>query len=53
MRDKDAEMNLIPLAVSTVADASKLADLTANIKKMALPDSANKIALEVLKLVDE
>lgn len=53
VRDKDAEMNLIPLAISTVADASKLADLTANIKKMALPDSANKIALEVLKLADE
>ena len=48
--DAEAREKLIPLAMSTVADEALLKSLSANISKMALPDSARVIAEEVLKL---
>lgn len=53
VRDAEASDVLIQLALSTVADKEQLATLSQNILKLALPDSANKIALEVMKLIEE
>jgi len=50
VKDADAKEQLIPLAVSTVADSKRLSALHENILKLALPDSADIIAREVLKL---
>lgn len=48
--DKDARNQLIPTALSTVADESKLASLSGNVLKLAFHDSADIIAKEVFKL---
>lgn len=51
--DADAPRKLIQLAVETVYSASKLASLRENILKMALPNSAEIIAREVICLAEE
>lgn len=51
VRDAEADTKLLPVALDTVADTKKLKGLSTEIAKMALPDSANLIAKEVLKLV--
>ena len=51
--DADAPDTLLQLAFETVADDTRLQLLSANIKQMALPDSAEIIADEVLKLVEK
>lgn len=50
VKDSEAAEKLIPLAIATVADAAKLASLSENVLKMALPNSAEIIAKEILKL---
>ena len=50
VKDVEAAKLLLPLAVDTVQDAAKLQSLHENILKMALPDSAEIIAKEVLAL---
>ena len=50
VKDAEASKLLLPLAIDTVKDDAKLASLSENILKMALPDSAEIIAKEVLKL---
>ena len=50
--DANAPQQLVPLALTTVADAAKLQQLSENILKLALPDSAEIIAKEVLKLAN-
>ena len=50
VKDKEATMLLLPLAIDTVKDAAKLANLSENILKMALPDAAEIIAKEVIAL---
>lgn len=50
VKDADAPATLLQLAVDTVADAAKLSDLSKNVKLLALPDSADIIAKEVIKL---
>lgn len=40
------------VALSTVNDEQKLKELTENIAKLALPDSARIIAQEVIKLAE-
>lgn len=49
---KDAEVNnkLIAVALETVADAARLQALSNHIAKLALPDSANIIARQVMEL---
>lgn len=39
------------MALETIANSEKLQDLSKNIFKLALPDSATIIAKEVLKLI--
>ena len=50
VKDADAPAQLLDLAIKTVHDEQKLASLRTNILKLALPDSADIIANEVLKL---
>ena len=50
VKDIDAPQQLIPLAITTVSDEAKLKSLSDNILKMALPDSAERIAKEVITL---
>lgn len=50
VKDADAPAEVIRLALDTVADDARLEALSANIKKLALPDSASVIADEVVRL---
>jgi UDP-N-acetylglucosamine--N-acetylmuramyl-(pentapeptide) pyrophosphoryl-undecaprenol N-acetylglucosamine transferase len=50
VKDAEAKKLLIPLAMDTIKDDAKLQSLNANILKMALPQSAEIIAKEVIKL---
>ena len=50
VKDSEAPEKLIKLAIETVGDDAKLASLKENILKMALPNSAEIIAKEVIKL---
>jgi UDP-N-acetylglucosamine--N-acetylmuramyl-(pentapeptide) pyrophosphoryl-undecaprenol N-acetylglucosamine transferase len=51
VKDADARQQLIPLAIKTLSDPAKgYVQLGANAKQMALPDSADIIADEVIKL---
>lgn len=53
VRDADARAQLIPLAIKTVTDADKLSALGENAGKLAEPDSAKRIAEEVLKIIGQ
>ena len=50
VKDIEAPDKLLELAVKTVHDEQKLKSLSTNILKLALPDSADIIAEEVIKL---
>ena len=52
VKDAEAPQTLLPLALKTVADDALLARLSANVLKMALPDSAAIIAGEVVRLAE-
>ena len=50
VKDADAPATLLKLAVDTVNDEARLKSLSENILQLALPDSAEIIAKEVIKL---
>lgn len=50
--DAETPRTLVPLAVNTVNDAAKLASLSENVKKLAMPNAAEVIAREVIKLAE-
>ena len=50
VKDAEAPGKLLQLAVDTVNDAARLKSLSENVLKLALPDSAEIIAKEVIKL---
>ena len=50
VKDAEAPATLLQLAINTVQDAAKLKSLSENVLKLALPDSAEIIAKEVIKL---
>ncbi len=50
VKDSDAPATLLKLAVETVNDDARLKSLSDNVLKLALPDSAEIIAKEVIKL---
>ena len=52
MKDADAPQTLLPLAIETVTNDGRLASLRENILKLALPNSADIIADEVLRLAE-
>lgn len=51
VKDAEAQEKLLDTALETVADDELLKQLSINIAKLALPDSARIIAEEVLKLI--
>ena len=53
VKDADAPATLLQLAVETVADEVKLKSLSENVLKMALPNSADIIAKEVINLAQQ
>ena len=52
VKDSEAPDQLLPTAVATVNDPQKLESLKENILKLALPDSAEIIAKEVIRLAN-
>lgn len=50
VKDADAPSDVVKLALQTVMDDAKLKRLSENIHKLALPDSADMIADEVVRL---
>lgn len=50
VKDADAQGRVIQLAIETVGDNKKLSELSRNIRKLAMPDSASLIADEVIRL---
>jgi len=50
VKDSEAPDTLLELAIKTVTDEAKLKSLSENVLKLALPDSADIIAKEVIKL---
>ena len=50
VKDADAPKVLIQKALEIVGDASKMASMSENIKKLGLKNSADVIADEVIKL---
>lgn len=53
VKDADAPATLLRLAIDTVNDESKLQTLSENVLKLALPNSAEIIAKEVIKLAQK
>ena len=53
VKDAEAPDILLDLAVKTVIDTARLKVLSENVKKLALPDSAEIIAREVIKLANK
>lgn len=53
VKDADAPQQVVKLAIDTVKDEARLAQLSVNIKKLALPNSADIIADEVVKLAQK
>jgi UDP-N-acetylglucosamine--N-acetylmuramyl-(pentapeptide) pyrophosphoryl-undecaprenol N-acetylglucosamine transferase len=53
VKDADAPSSLLEIALKTVADEQKLHSLSENVLKMALPDSADIIAKEIIKLAQQ
>lgn len=51
VKDSDATTQLIPLAIQTATDPQRLQSLSKEISKLALPDSAAKIADEVFSII--
>ena len=50
VKDKDAKEQMVATALSLIADEQRLQLLRKNILTLALPDSAIRIAQEVIKL---
>jgi len=50
VKDSEAQATLLQLAIDTVNNDEKLKSLSENVLKLALPDSADIIAKEVIKL---
>ena len=52
VKDSEAPATLLELAIKTVNNETKLKSLSENVLKLALPDSAEIIAKEVIKLAE-
>lgn len=53
VKDAEAQDKLISLALNVVHNTQQLSALSAHIKQLALPDSANVIAQEVIRLANK
>ncbi|MDR3119293.1 MAG: undecaprenyldiphospho-muramoylpentapeptide beta-N-acetylglucosaminyltransferase [Mediterranea sp.] len=52
IKDAEAAEKLIPVALETISNETLLKELSSHIARLALPDSANTIAKEVLQLAE-
>lgn len=52
VRDDDARITLLPLAINTVGQHDRLASLSEHIRQMARPNAASDIADEVIRLAE-
>ena len=50
--DTEAEEKMVPCALSILKDSGKAAELAGNIRKLAVMDSAGKIADEIISLIN-
>ena len=53
VKDSEAHSTLVDTALALIRDDEKLKDLEKNILTLALPDSANRIADEIIKLINK
>ena len=53
VKDNEAQTRLMDVALQAITDSEKLESLSKHIATLALPDSANIIAQEVLKLIEK
>jgi len=53
IRDKDAVSNLLQTAIVIVKNDDKLKELSANISKLAQPNSADRIVDEIIEIVEK
>jgi UDP-N-acetylglucosamine--N-acetylmuramyl-(pentapeptide) pyrophosphoryl-undecaprenol N-acetylglucosamine transferase len=53
VKDAEAPATLLPLALKTIHDDAQLKSLSENVLKLALPNSAEIIAKEVIKLAEK
>jgi len=53
VRDADARITLLPLAINTAGQRERLAQLSDHIRQLARPDAAADIAEEVIRLAEE
>ena len=51
IKDSDAMIDLVPVALETIKNKERLKTLSDNILNLAQPDSANRIVDEVMKLM--
>lgn len=52
VRDADARMTLMPLAINTAGQRDRLAQLSEHIRRLARPNAASDIADEVIRLAE-
>jgi UDP-N-acetylglucosamine--N-acetylmuramyl-(pentapeptide) pyrophosphoryl-undecaprenol N-acetylglucosamine transferase len=50
IKDDEAKLNLIPAAIDLLNDEAKKKSLSANIKKLAITNAAERIVDEILKI---
>jgi UDP-N-acetylglucosamine--N-acetylmuramyl-(pentapeptide) pyrophosphoryl-undecaprenol N-acetylglucosamine transferase len=53
VKDSEASENLMSSALSLLKNKVEMKKLSANLKKLAIPDSAERIANEILKLINK
>lgn len=53
VRDADARMTLMPLAINTAGQRDRLAQLSEHIRRLARPNAASDIADEVIRLAED
>lgn len=51
VKDNEAEISLINEALNLINDRNRKIELSENLKKLAIPDSASRIASEIMELV--
>jgi UDP-N-acetylglucosamine--N-acetylmuramyl-(pentapeptide) pyrophosphoryl-undecaprenol N-acetylglucosamine transferase len=51
VRDEDARKDLLKLALQLIEEKDRMQSMSENLKKLAIPDSADRIAKEVIQLM--
>jgi UDP-N-acetylglucosamine--N-acetylmuramyl-(pentapeptide) pyrophosphoryl-undecaprenol N-acetylglucosamine transferase len=53
VRDNEAKLNLVAVALNLLSDETKQRELSGNIKRMGIPDAAERIVDEILKVAKQ